>query len=289
MAVTQTMKESSASSPLVIRTAPAFFANSLVAVGLAVGIARLVEQAGVAIAGGLLGHEPVMTNAFTLLRSPGVEPVALAAPAASLAVGIVLLMLYPGSKDRSAGRLLMLWTLLFCFRNGLAEIARGAFDETSVMGSVFANGSLPRSVHLTISGMAIVGLGLVATGAAPAFLSFSRHRTEIGSWTERLRFMASIALLPGLVGPLLAVPLFIPDQGSGLVASLPLVGVFIILTCVAALFVKSVPPPQVVEERGLAFGLLIGYALAFIVFRFGLAPGLNIPPWDENLRLVWRP
>lgn len=274
---------------MVIRTSPAFFANSIVAVSLAVAVARLVEQVGVAAAGAWVGRDPVLTNAFTVLRIPGSEPVGLAAPAASLLVGIVLLMLYPGSKDRSVGRLMMLWTLLFCLRNGLLEIARGAFDEQSAVGAAFLDSGMSSGVQLTISVIAILGLALIAFGAAPAFLSFSRHRTEIGNWRERLRFLVSIALVPAMIGPLLAVPFFVPDQGSGLVATLPLIGLFIVATCLAGLLVKSVPPPEVVEERGLAFGLLISYALTFIVFRFGLAPGLPIPPWSETLEFTWRP
>ena len=273
----------------IIRTAPAFFANSIIAVALAVGIARLVEMLGVAVVGAFAGREPVVNHVFTTLRVPGSEPVELAAPAASLIVGIVLLMLYPGSKDRSAGRLLMLWTLLFCFRNALVEVARAAFDENTALGGVLSESSLDPNVVLTFSILAIVGLVLVSVGAAPAFLSFSRHRSEISTWPERLRFMASIALVPGMLGPLAAIPFFVPDQGSGVISLLPQLGVFVVVTTIAGIFVKSVPPPEVIEERGLALGLLSGYAFLFLVYRFGLGPGLVFPPWDENLRLTWRP
>ncbi|MDH4117295.1 MAG: hypothetical protein OEX04_04210 [Acidimicrobiia bacterium] len=273
----------------VIRTAPTFFANSLLAAALGVTCARVFEQFVVAIAAAINGRAPVLMHSATLLTESGSDLVLLAAPAASLALGLILLMMYPGSKDRSAGRLVMLWTMLFAFRNACVALATTPVDESSPIALALERWNVPSGVDLVLAVFGILGLVLIAIGAAPAFLSFSRHRSEVSTASERLRFAGSIALIPGLAGPLLAVPLFLPDAGTGFVSTLPLAGAFIIVTVLAAAATKSFSPPQIIEERGLVVGLIIAYALAFLVLRLGLEPGLPIPPWDENLQLTLRP
>lgn len=273
----------------VIRTSTGFFANSLLAAALGVACARLFEQFAVAVTGAVAGRDPVLTNSAVELTSRGSDLVLLAQPIASLVLGFVLLLLYPGAKDRSAGRLVMLWTLLFAFRNACVTLAMTAVDENSPVALALAEWDVPDGIDLVVAIVGALGLVLIAVGAASAFLSFSRHRSEVADARERLRFAASIALIPGLAGPLLAVPIFLPDAGTGFVSTLPLAGSFVIITTLAAAITKSFAPPQVIEERSISVGLVAAFALVILVARFGLGPGVPIPPWDEQLQLTWRP
>jgi hypothetical protein len=273
----------------VLRTAPSFFANSVLAAAIGVALARLAEQSSIAVVAAFLDRNPVITNSGTVLRNPGSDLVLVAGPITSLVLGLTLLLLYPGAKDRSAGRLVMLWTMLFAFRNACVALALGAVDEGSPVGLVFAHWNVPDGIDIALAIVGALALVLIAIGAAPAFLSFSRHRSEVATGKERLRFAASIALIPGLAGPLLAVAMFLPDAGAGFVTSLPLAGSFIIITVLAAAGTKSFKPPEVIEERGMSVGLIATFVAMVLVVRFGLGPGVPIPPWNDSLDLTWRP
>jgi hypothetical protein len=271
-----------------IRTAPAFFANSVLAAAIGVTLARVVEQLTVALVGLATGWEPVLTNTAAVLDGSGPEWVTFSAPVASLVLGSSLLLLYPGAKDRSVGRLTMLWTMLFAFRAGFLGIARDAVDETSVLAGWLAD--LPEWVPLTLAALSIVSLVGVCVAAAPAFLAFARHRSEVYTRSERVRFASSLVLVPGLVGPLVAVPFFLPDAGTGFVTSLPLAGLFVLAIVAAAPFVRRFREPEVVEDRGVSLGLVAWFLAVFLLVRLGLgAAGVPIPPWDPDMVFTWRP
>jgi hypothetical protein len=275
--------------PSVIRTAPSFFANSLLAAAIGLALARVAEQMAVAVVAAFAGRDPVLTNTGAVLRNPGSDLVLLTGPVASLVLGFGLLLLYPGSKDRSSGRLVMLWTMLFAFRNAFDALGLGAVDAASPVGRAFAHLSIPEGIDLALAIVSALALVLIFVGAAPAFLSFSRHRSEVASPRERLRFASSIALIPGLAGPLLAVPMFLPDAGTGFVTRLPLSGAFILITVLVAAGTKSFKPPEVIEERSLSVGLAATFVAVVLAVRFGLGPGVPVPPWNEGLELMWRP
>ncbi len=106
--------------------------------------------------------------------------------------------------------------------------------------------------------------------------------------SERLRFIASIAVVPGIVSPLLAVAFFVPAGETGILTTLPFVGMFTLITLAAAPATHHFRPPQLVEERGLSIGLIVVVAAAFLL-KLLLQPGVPIPPWDENLNFTFRP
>jgi hypothetical protein len=276
----------------VIRTAWGFFANSILAAALGVVFARVIEQFGIAVWGAFLDREPVITNVVTYFQAdgaPSTDIAYLGGPLAAILGGIFFLVLYPGAKDRSVGKLTVLWTILFCFRAGFADIAVVPFSENSNTAKALSTIDLPDGLDVIIATAGALGLILIAIAAAPAFLGFSRHLSEVNTPKERVRYVASIALVPAIVGPLLAVPFFVPDQGTGLLASLPLYGLFVVATLLAAPQTKHFLAPQLAEERTLSWGLVIGFFVVFLITRYVLEPGLLIPPWDENFQWSFRP
>lgn len=276
----------------VIRTAWGFFANSIIAAALGVVFARVIEQFGIAVSGAIAGRDPVLTNVETYFRDSGVgtsDMVYLGGPVASIAAGVFFLLIYPGAKDRGVGKLTVLWTILFCFRTGFVDVATVPFSEESNTARALATIDMPDGLDVIIATAGVLGLILIAMAAAPAFLGFSRHLSEVNTPSERFRYVASIALVPAIVGPLLAVPFFVPDQGTGFPASLPFFGLFVIVTLLAAPQTKHFLAPQLAEERTLSWGLVVGFFIVFLVTRFALEPGVPIPPWDANFQWSFRP
>jgi hypothetical protein len=276
------------SRPTIIRTSPFFFVNSILAAIVGVVVARFVELVSLGIAGAIAGMEPVLYNSNVEFGATGPDAVHLAGPAGQLLVGVSLLLLYPGSKDRSVGRLTMLWSMLFLLRGGLTALAGDVIDDGSVLGAMLVDTGLPNGVLLALSIVCLLALAALAVGAAPAFLSFARHRSEVATKLERGRFVAILVLVPAFVSPLLAIPMLLPDV-DGSVRSLSVAGAFMVITALTALFTTSFRPPEVVEERGLSFGLIAAVAVIAVAMRVGIGPGVPLPPWDENLSVTLRP
>ncbi|HSJ29735.1 MAG TPA: hypothetical protein VLB67_16135 [Acidimicrobiia bacterium] len=276
----------------VIRTAWGFFANSIVAAALGVVFARIIEQFGIAVWGAIVGREPVLTHVVTYFRadgSAGSDIAFLGGPLAAILGGVFFLLIYPGAKDRSVGKLTVLWTVLFCFRAGFVDILTVPFSEESNTARALATIDLPDGLDVIIATAGGLGLVLIAVAAAPAFLGFSRHLSEVNTPRERFRYVASIAMVPAITGPLLAMLFFVPDQKTGFLASLPFVGLFVVITLLAAPQTKHFLAPQLAEERTLSWGLVVGFFVVFLATRYGLEPGLAIPPWDDGFQWAFRP
>lgn len=272
---------------MVIRTNWGFFVNSIIAAAIGVVVARLIEQAGVAIAGLIDGRDPVFTTVVTELRTDGSDLVFLGGTVASLVVGGIMLTMYPNALDRSVGKLQMLWVILFTLRNGFFDLATTAYLTDSPVAMALGTFDAPAALDVVLSVTGALGLILVAVAAAPAFLGFSRHRSEIHTGVERIRYVATLALLPALAGPLIAVAFFIPDRDTGFIASLPFMGLFLVITTIAARWTTEVREPKLVQERSLSIALVLAALILFSVLRFIIEPGLAIPPWDDSLN--WRP
>ncbi len=273
---------------MVIRTSWGFLGNSIMAAVLAIVLTRLLEQFGLALAGVIFGREPVMTNVITEFTAPGNDLAYLGGVITALVAGIGFLMLFPDAKDRSAGKLMVLWMSLFSFRIAFYSMIEYRFSDDSAIGMALSQYDLPGGIDTILAAAGVVGMLLVALAAAPAFLGFNRHRSEVSSKRERVRFVASIALIPALVGPLLSVPFFLPDPGTGYLTSLPLIGLFAVLTTLAAANTTNIAIPLAIEERTFSVGLAVSVALAFVLVRF-MAAGILIPPWDDSLNITLRP
>lgn len=272
----------------MIRTSWGFFANSILAAALAIVLSRLIEQFSVAVAGAVLDRRPVIDQISTTFRADGSDLALLGGTIGSFLAGTVLLLLYPGAKDRSAGKLMMLWMILFTFRTAFSDLALVPFSDTAVKVAL-DRAELPAGLEYVISAAGFLGMLLVALAATSAFLSFCRHRSEVYTPRERIRFVASIALLPALASPILAVLFLFPDRGTGVLAGLPLIGVFTVVTLLAAPSTRTIRIPELGEERGISIGLAVTFGVVLVLFRLLLAPGIPVPPWDAELNFTLRP
>jgi hypothetical protein len=96
-------------------------------------------------------------------------------------------------------------------------------------------------------------------------------------------FTAKLALVPGVAGPLLAVPFFLPDNGTGFIQTLPLLGLFTLATVLAAAGTRTVRVPAEVPDRGFSWLPLGWLIFLFLLSSFLLSRGLYIPPSLDQL------
>ena len=260
------------------RTASGFVLTSAFASAVGVVVAVLVDHLGLAIAGAIAGRAPVLYHNEVMFRAGGSDIAFAGGAALSLVAGAVFLTLYPASRRYDAARLTVLWIVLHCFRQGFTPLAALPLAEDSNVSRAFTTFDLPAGVELVVSAGGIVGLLSVALASAPAFLAYASRQSLIATPAARARFTAKLALIPGVVGPLLAVPVFLPDGGTGLVPSLPFLGLFTVATVLAALGTRTVRIGDNREALGwswLPFAWLVFFAL---ISQFLLRRGVLIPP-----------
>ena len=273
--------------PIVVRTAWPYFANSVLAAVVGVVLARWIEQFGIAVTGALFGRDAAINHVVAELGPGDSDLILLGGSVTLVVVAVVLVMLFPSAVDRGAGKLVLLWTALHSFRIVFVDMAMLPVSDEGTLARAIAGIDLPAGLDIVLAAAGVMGMVLVSVAAAAAFLGFARHRTEVATPAERLRFVASIALVPGIIAPLLAVAFFAPAGETGILTTLPFVGMFTLITLAAAPATHHFQPPRLVEERGLSVGLLIVVAGLFLC-KLLLQPGVPIPPWDENLDFTFR-
>ena len=257
---------------------PALLINSALCSAIGIVVAVLADSLGRLLLGFLLDRGPVLYHDRVEFTA-GDNPLALAGGAlAALVAGGAFLAVYPGSRRHDASRLCVLWLILHSFRQGFVPMAQAGIDRDSDLALALAYFDLPAGINVVVGVAGAIGLLLVSLAAAPAFLAFATSRREISSPSRRVAFVAKIAVIAGLAGALLAVIYFLPDSGNGLIAALPLYGLFTMATLLAAPGTKSVDPDQGATAQRFSWGLVAAVVILFVLFRFALSRGIPIPP-----------
>lgn len=255
-----------------------FMVTSAFASAVGVVVAVFVDNLGLALAGALGDRAPVLYHNQVVFSSSGSDLALGGGMVFCLVAGAFFLTLYPGSRRYDAARLTMLWVILHAFRQGFTQLATVPLTDDSNVARAFATLDVPGGLDLVVSAAGVVGLLSIALASAPAFLAYAHRPALIDSPADRFMFTARLALVPGLVGPLLTVPLFLPDDGVGLVPSLPLLGLFTIATVLAALGTRTVHIGDHREAPGWSW-MPLAWLVAFaFVFQLMLRRGVVIPP-----------
>lgn len=250
------------------------------AVGVVVAV--FVDNLGLALSGALADRAPVLYHNQVVFSATGSDLALGGGMVLSLVAGAFFLTLYPGSRSYDAARLTMLWVILHCFRQGFTQLATLPLTEESNVAQAFATLDVPGGLDLVVSAAGVVGLLSIALASAPAFLAYAHRRSLIDSPSKRFVYTARVALIPGLVGPLVTVPIFLPDNGVGLIPSLPLLGLFTIATVLAALGTRTVQIGDYREEPGWSWVPLVWLVIFALLFQFLLRRGMVIPPSLDN-------
>lgn len=271
-------------APARARTRPrlGFIATSALASAVGVVVAALVNHIGIAVGGLLTGREPVLYHNEVVFLADGSDLALAGGLVACLLAGAFFLTLYPGSRQYDAARITGLWLVLHCFCQGFVQLATIPLSETSNAARAFQTLDVPAGFDLVVAVAGVVGLLSVALASAPAFLAYATRQSEISKPGARVAFTSKLALVPGVAGPLLAVPFFLPDNGTGFIQTLPVIGLFTIATVLAAVGTRTVRIPDNVEERGFSWVPLGWLVFLFLLFTLLLSRGVMIPPSLDN-------
>jgi hypothetical protein len=267
-------------APVRTRTTPrlGFIGTSALASAVGVVVAALVNNIGLAVAGVITAREPVLYHNEVLFGRGGSDLALAGGLVACLLIGAFFLTLYPGSHRYDGARLTTLWVVLHCFRQGFVQLLTIPFSETSDASLAYAALDVPAGFDLVVAVAGVVGLLSIALASAPAFLAYATRQSEISTPGRRAAFTFKLALVPGVGGPLLAVPFFLPDNGTGFIQMLPLLGLFTVATVLAAVGTRTVRVPTGATAQGFSWLPLAWLVFLLLIFQLILGRGLYIPP-----------
>lgn len=257
---------------------PGFIGTSALASAVGVVVAAFFNNLGLAIAGVIGGRDPILYHNEVVYQSPGSDVALAGGLIACLVVGAFFLVLYPGSTRYDAARITTLWLVLHCFCQGFVQLALIPVSGSSNAALAYAALELPAGFDLVVAMAGVVGLLSVALASAPAFLAYSHRQAAISTPGSRAVFTSKLALVPGVAGPLLAVPFFLPDNGTGFIQTLPLLGLFTAATVLAAIGTRNVRVPSGGEAQGFSWLPLAWLVFLLLLFQFVLGRGVHIPP-----------
>jgi len=245
------------------------------AVGYA--LAQLVYLAGLAGFGWIEGREPVLSHTAVTFQAAGPDLALSGGLLAVFALGIVLLLVYPGPGPHGVARMTVLWTMLHLFRTGLQVVLAAPFESDRIGASIATSAGIPENFLGILAGVAaavVLGMGIMA---APAFLKFAPRASLLETRGGRVRVMLLIAGVPLLIGGALVAALMLPD--SGLLFSLIASAVIVVGALVTApiVGVDHKWDPTVPAIPIMPAVLLV---VLYWLFAFALRPGIDIPPWS---------
>lgn len=272
------VSEDLASTPTTIGPSNGFMITSIVASAVGAGLAVLTDLVGLAVAGVWAGRRPVMFNNEVLFRTPGSEAAAAGGVLLCLIVGGFLIMIYPSSRQHNAARIMVLWATLHTLGRAFLALGMGPFDDEGPVATAAVALDLdPALMWLaaTIGGLGLVGL---AIASAPGFLAYARRHAHIATRGRRVKFVARLGVLPGIAGPILAVPFFLPDVASSVATKLPTAGLFLLITLAGAAGSTSVRVQQSLPPRQFSPLPVVWYVVLILFAYFVLDRGLIIPP-----------
>lgn len=258
----------------------AFIGTSALAAAVGVVVAALVNNLGIAVGGLFADRGPVLYHNEVVYRAAGSDLALAGGAVACLLVGAFWLTVYPGARRYDGARITVLWIVLHLFREGFSQLALLPLNQNSNMAAVFGSIDVPAGLDLVVAAAGAVGLLSVALASAPAFLAFAHKQRLISTPGNRFSYTAKLALLPGIAGSLVAVPFFLPDNGTGTIQTLPLLGLFTVATVLAALGTRSVRIGDYRAAQGFDWVPLVWLVVMMILFQFVLTNGLLIPPAD---------
>lgn len=245
---------------------------------LGIVIAQFLDDVGDGVLAEILGGEAVLYN--NRLDLTGADNVAWAGGfILCLLVGFIALFSYPTARDRGIGRLTMLWVILHVLRQAFTQALLLPLDEGSDLALAYnAMDEPPPGLDVVIAAGGGVGLLLVGLAAAAAFLAFAPHDRLISTGRRRFSLAIWIALLPAAVSVFLAIPFFVPDQGSGVIPALPLTALMFLATIAAAPGTTTVQGPQDTRETQMPWGVAATLVVILLICLLILRDGIQVDP-----------
>lgn len=261
----------------VNRVSPSLIVASALGATLGIVVAQFLDDLGDGILAEILGGDAVLYN--NRVEFTGADDLAWAGGfLLCLIVGFMMLFAYPTARGRGVARLTLLWLMLNLLRQAFSQALMLPIDGDSQLALAYETLDAPAGLDIVIAAGGGVGLLLIALAAAAAFLAFAPHHRLISSAKKRFTMSVWIVLVPAVAAFLAAIPFFVPDNGSGVVSSLPLTAVIFLATVAAAPGTTTVHGPEDYRETPIPWGLAATLAVILLFYVVILSGGVSVDP-----------
>lgn len=259
------------------RIGPALVIGSALGSTLGIVIAQFLDDVGDGILAEILGGDAVLYN--NRVEFTGAGDIAWAGGfLLCLIVGFIALFSYPTARGHGVSRLTLLWTVLHVLRQAFAQAVMLPLDADSELALAYDTLDVPAGLDVVIAAGGGVGLLLIALAAAAAFLVFTPEHRLISTGRKRFTMALWLALVPAVIAVFAAIPFFVPDEGSGVVTSLPLTAVIFLATIAAAPGTTTVHGPEDHRTTPAPWGLAVTLVVILIFYQLVLKGGVAVDP-----------
>lgn len=259
------------------RIGPALVIGSALGSTLGIVIAQFLDDVGDGILAEILGGDAVLYN--NRVEFTGAGDIAWAGGfLLCLIVGFIALFSYPTARGHGVSRLTLLWTVLHVLRQAFAQAVMLPLDADSELALAYDTLDVPAGLDVVIAAGGGVGLLLIALAAAAAFLVFTPEHRLISTGRKRFTMALWLALVPAVIAVFAAIPFFVPDEGSGVVTSLPLTAVIFLATIAAAPGTTTVHGPEDHRTTPAPWGLAVTLVVILIFYQLVLQGGVAVDP-----------
>lgn len=259
------------------RIGPALVIGSALGSTLGIVIAQFLDDVGDGILAEILGGDARLYN--NRVEFTGAGDIAWAGGfLLCLIVGFIALFSYPTARGHGVSRLTLLWTVLHVLRQAFAQAVMLPLDADSELALAYDTLDVPAGLDVVIAAGGGVGLLLIALAAAAAFLVFTPEHRLISTGRKRFTMALWLALVPAVIAVFAAIPFFVPDEGSGVVTSLPLTAVIFLATIAAAPGTTTVHGPEDHRTTPAPWGLAVTLVVILIFYQLVLQGGVAVDP-----------
>jgi len=232
---------------------------------------------------GLLNHsDPVLYhNAVNHLSTDSLSInqkvlIAMAGPVASLVQGIAIGIVYLKFRKQGLMRLFLLWFSVLGLSNFLGYLMTGPIFKNGDIGKVFLLLNIPLFLQILVAIIGAAILTFIAYKLTRPFLNFSYEEQWVNSQQARKNFSFHIIILPWLIGSFIVSLLYLPVVAIVSIIYPVTSGMIFIFPWKNAQRIENVALSKNKQIGKISILSIVILALLIIVFRFVLAPGIQL-------------
>jgi len=226
--------------------------------------------------GPVLHHNFVEHTTIANLSIPQRVSISLSGPVASLLQGLLVGLIYLKVQKKTLFQLFLLWFSVLGFTNFFGYLMTGPFFQAGDIGKVYQLLHCPLYFQIIVAVLGMLILSFLAYKLTLPFLQFSYKQKWVDTPKSRTDFSLNIIILPWIIGSTIVTTLYLPVVAIVSIIYPISSGMIFIFPWQNARRIENISLSNNTKTGEPSVFLYFLLAVLIIVFKFVLAPGINI-------------
>jgi hypothetical protein len=226
--------------------------------------------------GSVLHHNFVEHTTIANLNIAQRVSISLSGPVASLLQGLLVGLIYLKVQKQSLFKLFLLWFSVLGFTNFFGYLMTGPFFQAGDIGKVYQLLHTPLYFQIILAVLGMLILSFLAYKLTLPFLQFSYMQKWVDNPKARTKFSFGIVILPWIIGSTIVTILYLPVVAIVSIIYPISSGMIFIFPWQNARRIENIHLSNNTKIGSPSIFLYFSLAVLIIVFKFVLAPGINI-------------